>query len=60
MIEPDSLRELPMLKHHCTPGDVRRDDLAAYVDLGEYHEAEQEQEQEQPDEQEREVAVDGW
>jgi len=33
-----------MLKYHTTPGDERRDDLAAYVDLGEYHEAGQEQE----------------
>lgn len=57
MIEPDSLHDLPMLKYHMTPGDVRRDDLTAYVDLGEYHEAGQTQEQDQ--QQEQEVAPDG-
>ena len=35
MQEPDSLQELPLLKHHYTPGDVPRDDPAAYEDLGE-------------------------
>jgi hypothetical protein len=42
MIEPNSLEELPLLKYHCTPGSVRRDDTDAYLDLGEYHEAGQE------------------
>jgi hypothetical protein len=42
MIEPDSLQELPLLKYHSTPGNVRRDDTAAYLDLGELHEAGQE------------------
>lgn len=35
MIEPDSLEDLPLLKHHATPGEVRRDSLDAYMDLGE-------------------------
>lgn len=53
MKEPDSLDELPMLKHHTTPGRVRRDDTAAYLDLGEML-PEDQQAQEQP----QEVAAD--
>jgi len=45
MIAPDSLQNLRMLKYHTTPGDVPRDDLAAYVDVGEYHEFGEQQEQ---------------
>lgn len=33
MQEPDSLQQLPLLKHHCTRGD--RHSLADYVALGE-------------------------
>ena len=35
MIPVNSLDELPIAKHHSTPGDVRRDDTDAYEDLGE-------------------------